>query len=85
LRWPGGKWITINLAPADVRKEGPTFDLPIAMAMLKLEENNRLPDLHGFCISAELASSDKSKRKRWASVGCGYFPIAIAGRRERIF
>src|SRR6202790_2886462 len=45
LRWPGGKRITINLAPADVRKEGPSFDLPIALGMLKLEENNPLPDL----------------------------------------
>ena len=43
LRWPSGKRITINLAPADVRKEGPSFDLPIALGMLKLEENNRLP------------------------------------------
>jgi magnesium chelatase family protein len=33
LRWPGGKRITINLAPADVRKEGPSFDLPIALGM----------------------------------------------------
>jgi hypothetical protein len=36
LRWPYGKRITINLAPADVRKEGPSFDLPIALGMLKL-------------------------------------------------
>ncbi len=26
--------ITVNLAPADVRKEGPSFDLPIALAFL---------------------------------------------------
>ena len=45
LRWPSGKQITINLAPADVRKEGPSFDLPIALGMLKLEESNRVPDL----------------------------------------
>jgi magnesium chelatase family protein len=31
LRWPHGKRITINLAPADVRKEGSSFDLPIAL------------------------------------------------------
>ena len=53
LRWPGGKRITINLAPADVRKEGPSFDLPIALGMLKLEESNRLPDLDAFCISGD--------------------------------
>ena len=57
LRWPGGKRITINLAPADVRKEGPSFDLPIALGMLKLEENNRLPDLDAFYLTGELALS----------------------------
>ena len=44
LRWPSGKRITINLAPADVRKEGPSFDLPIALGMLKLEEPVRSTD-----------------------------------------
>ena len=29
---------TINLAPADVRKEGPSFDLPIALGMLAASE-----------------------------------------------
>jgi magnesium chelatase family protein len=48
LRWPGVKRITINLFPADVRKGGPSFDLPIALGMQKLEENNRLPDFDGF-------------------------------------
>jgi magnesium chelatase family protein len=31
--WPGGR-VTINLAPADLRKEGPAFDLPMALAVL---------------------------------------------------
>jgi magnesium chelatase family protein len=33
LDWPGGR-ITINLAPAGLRKEGSGFDLPIALAVL---------------------------------------------------
>jgi magnesium chelatase family protein len=33
LEWPGGR-ITVNLAPADLRKEGSGFDLPIALAVL---------------------------------------------------
>jgi magnesium chelatase family protein len=57
VRWPYGKRITINLAPADVWKEGPSFDLPIALGMLKLEENNRLPAIDAFCIAGELALS----------------------------
>ena len=56
-RWPYGQRISINLAPADVRKEGPSFDLPITMAMLKLEENDRLPYLDRFYMSGELALS----------------------------
>src|SRR3982075_4136420 len=33
LEWPVRR-ITVNLAPADLRKEGPGFDLPIALAVL---------------------------------------------------
>ena len=38
--------ITVNLAPADVRKEGPSFDLPIALALLAATAQTRcrLPD-----------------------------------------
>ena len=35
--FPMGR-VTINLAPADVRKEGPSFDLPIAIGMLAASE-----------------------------------------------
>ena len=37
FRMPEGK-ITVNLAPADVRKEGPSFDLPIAIGILAASE-----------------------------------------------
>ncbi|MCE9620412.1 MAG: YifB family Mg chelatase-like AAA ATPase [Planctomycetes bacterium] len=33
LPWPGGR-VAINLAPADLRKEGPAFDVPLALAVL---------------------------------------------------
>jgi magnesium chelatase family protein len=45
LRWPYGRRITINLAPADVRKEGPSFDLPIALGMLQAEVTRSPLDL----------------------------------------
>jgi magnesium chelatase family protein len=76
LRWPYGKRITINLAPADVRKEGPSFDLPIALGMLKLEENNRLPDLDAFCITGELALSGKLRPVK------GVLSIALEAKRR---
>src|SRR5438552_4346787 len=31
--WPRGR-TTVNLAPADIKKEGPSFDLPIALGMI---------------------------------------------------
>jgi magnesium chelatase family protein len=76
LRWPYGKRITINLAPADVRKEGPSFDLPIALGMLKLEENNRLPALDSFCISGELALSGQLRPVK------GVLSIALEAKRR---
>lgn len=58
LRWPD-KPITINLAPADVRKEGPSFDLPIAIGLIGLDQENNGPFKEGAlekcAISGELA------------------------------
>ena len=34
LEWPLNRRITVNLAPAALRKEGPGFDLPISLAVL---------------------------------------------------
>lgn len=34
LQFPGTKRVTVNLAPADLRKEGPAYDLPIAVGVL---------------------------------------------------
>src|SRR6185312_2187699 len=34
LTWPNGSRLAINLAPADIRKEGPAYDLPIAVGVL---------------------------------------------------
>ncbi|MBK1827995.1 YifB family Mg chelatase-like AAA ATPase [Haloferula rosea] len=45
---------TVNLAPADLRKEGPSFDLPIALAMASASEEVVLPE-DDCCIVGELA------------------------------
>src|SRR5690606_26060926 len=34
LTWPGGHRVIISLAPADLRKEGPSYDLPSAVGVL---------------------------------------------------
>jgi magnesium chelatase family protein len=55
LEWPSRRRITVNLAPADLRKEGPGFDLPIALAVLGA--SNQLPPrrLDGHAAVGELA------------------------------
>jgi magnesium chelatase family protein len=63
LRRPPGE-ITINIAPATVRKEGPSFDLPIALAMLQLNEHNRIPELNHCYICGELALSGELRPVR---------------------
>jgi magnesium chelatase family protein len=53
--------ITINLAPADVKKEGPVYDLPFAVALLRAEGAIQFPSLDGrprvedYLIAGELA------------------------------
>src|SRR5437870_6579667 len=46
--------VTVNLAPAGVRKEGPHYDLPIALGVLAAEAKPPLPDLASWCILGEL-------------------------------
>ncbi len=46
---------TINLAPADVKKEGPSFDLPIALGMLAASEQMETDQLDHFVAIGELA------------------------------
>lgn len=47
--------IVVNLAPADIRKEGPAFDLPIALALLAAQGVLAQDKLGGLIISGELA------------------------------
>ena len=53
-RWPRGR-TTINLAPADIKKEGPSFDLPIALGMIAVSEEIDPEILEKFSFVGELA------------------------------
>ena len=53
-RWPRGR-CTVNLAPADVKKEGPSFDLPIAVGMVAAEEEIDLGGTEDCVLVGELA------------------------------
>ena len=50
---PGKKWV-VNLAPADTRKEGPSFDLPIAVGILAATGLIPTTHLSGFWVVGEL-------------------------------
>ena len=58
LKYPG-KEITVNLAPADIRKEGSTFDLPIAIGILAASEQIKANKLSEYLILGELSLDGK--------------------------
>jgi magnesium chelatase family protein len=67
---------TINLAPADIRKEGPSFDLPIALGMLAATGDIEYETLERLCVIGELALSGEVRRAR------GILPIAVNARNS---
>ena len=67
--------ITVNLAPADVRKEGPIYDLAIAVALLVAKGMAQCANLSDFAIVGELALSGEVRRIR------GILPIVLEMRR----
>ncbi len=69
-----GQRITVNLAPADVRKEGSLFDLPIAIGLLAAQ--NQLPpdDLPAYLLAGELSLDGLIKPIN------GALPLALAAK-----
>lgn len=60
------KRITVNLAPADIKKEGTTFDLPVAVAMLKAEGLVKTESVADYFILGELSLDGTIKPVRGA-------------------
>ena len=73
FKMPLGR-ITINLAPADIRKEGPSFDLPIGIGMLAASEQLESTQLERIMMVGELALSGAVRRVK------GVLPIALKAR-----
>ena len=67
---------TINLAPADVKKEGPSFDLPIAIGMVAASEQLETDQLENFVIVGELALNGAVRPVK------GVLPIALRAREQ---
>ncbi len=70
------KKITINMAPADTKKDGPLYDLPIAMAILAATEQLQADKLNDLIFIGELSLNGEVKRVR------GILPILIAAKSE---
>lgn len=65
---------TVNLAPADIKKEGPVFDLPIAIGMLAAAGEIAQDSLQDYAMIGELALSGEVRRVR------GVLPVAMCVR-----
>lgn len=70
------KRITINLAPADIKKEGSLYDLAIAVAILACDEENKIKNENKYVYLGEL-SFDGSVRKIK-----GLLPLLISAKQQ---
>lgn len=75
LKYPKRK-ITINMAPADIRKEGSSYDLPLAIAILAASEQVSLDLLDKYVIMGELSLDGSINPIK------GALPIAIKASEE---
>ncbi|OGQ62305.1 MAG: ATP-dependent protease [Deltaproteobacteria bacterium RIFCSPLOWO2_02_FULL_55_12] len=70
------KKITVNLAPADIKKEGTTFDLPVAVGILKAEGMIKAESLEEYLILGELSLDGCIKPAR------GSLSVAVLARQR---
>lgn len=67
--------ITINLAPADIKKEGPLYDLPIAIGILSASEQVNLEKASQYLFIGELSLNGDIKKVN------GVLPVLISARQ----
>jgi magnesium chelatase family protein len=73
--WPG-KQVVINMAPADIRKEGSSYDLPLAMGILTADEKVSKDGIETFVLIGELSLDGSLQPVK------GALPIALRARDE---
>ena len=69
--------VTVNLAPADLRKEGSSFDLPLAIAILAANDKMKADLLKDYMLVGEMSLDGRLQPVR------GALPIAIRARAEK--
>lgn len=82
LSFPGNRRITVNLAPADLRKEGPAYDLPIAVGVLAATQQIWTDKLAGALFVGELSLEGTTRHTK------GILPLAALARKvgfDRVF
>ncbi len=77
LRYPYGP-TTVNLAPADVRKEGPRYDLPIALGLLAASKQLPLEPLKELLVLGELSLDGRLRPIT------GVLPMLIRARSDGV-
>jgi len=73
--FPSGR-VTVNMAPADIRKEGSSFDLPIAVGILATSGSFSFEALADYAILGELALDGAVRPVR------GVLPMAVQARQS---
>ena len=73
LRWPG-RQVIINMAPADIRKEGSSYDLPLAVGIISAAEMVSGKRIEGMLLTGELSLDGAVKPVR------GVLPMALQAR-----
>jgi magnesium chelatase family protein len=76
FHWPG-KQVVINMAPADIRKEGSSYDLPLAVGILAADERVIKGDVESYIIMGELSLDGTLQPVK------GILPIALRAREEK--
>jgi magnesium chelatase family protein len=76
--FPSARKITVNLAPADLKKEGSAYDLPIALGILAAEGWLKKERLDGYALLGELSLDGRVKTVH------GALPLAVMARERQL-
>ncbi|MGB9696058.1 MAG: YifB family Mg chelatase-like AAA ATPase [Ignavibacteria bacterium] len=79
LVFPTLKRITINLSPADIRKEGSSFDLPIAIGLLTESNQIKVDNVKKYVMIGELSLDGHLRRVP------GILPMTVTARKEGFY